>query len=80
MPLAVNPDNGQVVYLDDQGQWQPAKRSVNPQTKEMLAFDGKDWSPISSKGKGVMGYVGAAMKGLDPLIVWLLAGNRWRRS
>lgn len=65
MPLAVNPDTGEVVYLDDRGQWQPAKRAVNPQTKKMLAFDGKDWSEIPSKGDGVMGYVKAALRGLE---------------
>lgn len=65
MPLAVNHDTGEVVFLDDQGQWQPAKRAVNPQTKKMLAFDGKDWSEIPSKGEGVMGYVKAALKGLE---------------
>lgn len=65
MPLAVNHDTGDVVFLDDQGQWQPAKRAVNPQTKKMLAFDGKDWSEIPSKGEGVSGYVKAALKGLE---------------
>lgn len=66
MPIAVNPDTGEAVYLDDGGQWQPAKRAVNPQTKEMLAFDGKDWKTIpSQKGKGVMGYVQSAIKGLE---------------
>lgn len=65
MPIAVNHDTGEVVYLNEGGQWVPAKRAVNPQTKQMLAFDGKDWSPIPSKGKGVLGYVNAAMKGLE---------------
>lgn len=49
MPVAVNPDTGEVVYQDDKGQWQPAKTAVNPQTKEALAFDGKDWKPLPEK-------------------------------
>lgn len=42
MPIAQNPDTGDVLYLDN-GQWKPAQRAVNPKTREMMAFDGKNW-------------------------------------
>lgn len=43
MPLARNPDTGETLFLDQGGQWAPAQKAVNPQTKEELFFDGKDW-------------------------------------
>lgn len=45
MPLARNPKTGEVLYLTDQGQWEPSKRATNPQTGEELVFDGKGWTP-----------------------------------
>jgi hypothetical protein len=57
MPIAVNPQSGEVVYLDDAGAWQKAQTAVNPQTKEMLAFDGKGWNPVPRQSKGVMGHI-----------------------
>lgn len=49
--IATNPQTGEVVFLDDKGQWSPAQTAINPQTKEMLAFDGKGWTPVpASKG------------------------------
>lgn len=47
MPIAVN-DAGEAVYLNGDGQWEPARMAVNPQTQERLAFDGKDWQPIKT--------------------------------
>jgi hypothetical protein len=46
MPIAVNPDTGETVYLTPEGQWAPARTAVNPQTKETLAFDGQQWAPL----------------------------------
>lgn len=43
MPIAVNPQTGEAVYLDGQGQWQPAKTAFNPETQEVMAFDGSGW-------------------------------------
>lgn len=57
MPIATNPDTGEVVYADENGQWQPAKTAVNPQTKEMHAFDGKEWLPVTVQSKGVLNYI-----------------------
>lgn len=51
MPIAVNPQTGEAVFLDDQGQWQPAKTAVNPQSGDTLAFDGKGWVPLQKKAK-----------------------------
>lgn len=66
MPIAVNPDTGETVYLDDSGQWQKAQTAVNPETKEMLAFDGKQWAPVTpqnkEESKGVLGYVDDAVR------------------
>lgn len=50
MPIAHNPSTGEVVFLDQGGQWQPAQTAVNPQTKEMLAFDGREWKPVPASG------------------------------
>lgn len=64
MPTATNPATGETVFLGDDGQWQPAKTAVNPQTKEMLAFDGKSWTPVPAKSKGVMGYIDDAVRSI----------------
>jgi hypothetical protein len=65
MPIATNPQTGETVYLADDGAWKPAQVAVNPQTKERLAFDGKQWSPLKSEqpaSKGVLGYVDDAVR------------------
>lgn len=66
MPIATNPQTGETLYLADDGAWKPAQVAVNPQTKERLAFDGKQWSPLKSsepqQGKGVLGYVDDAVR------------------
>lgn len=61
MAIATNPTTGEVMYLADDGQWQPAKKAVNPQTHEMMAFDGKDWKPVPVS-KGVIGYIDDAVR------------------
>lgn len=66
MPIAVN-EAGDAVFLTSQGQWEPAQIAVNPQTKETLAFDGKDWQPIKTTPKSdySWGDVGmAALRGI----------------
>jgi hypothetical protein len=62
MPIATNPQTGETVFLDGDGAWKPAQTAVNPQTKEMLAHDGKDWVPVPAKSKGVMGYIDDAVR------------------
>ena len=57
MPIAVNPDTGDVSYLDNEGAWQPAKKAVNPDTKEVMAYDGKDWQKVTTHGAGILSYV-----------------------
>jgi hypothetical protein len=64
MPIATNPDTGEVVFLDETGKWLPAKTAVNPETKEMMAFDGKDWSAVTTHGKGVLGYIDDAVRAI----------------
>jgi hypothetical protein len=46
MPIATNPQTGETVFLTDDGQWAAAQTAVNPQTKEMVAYDGKNWVPV----------------------------------
>jgi len=61
MPIATNPKTGEVVFLGDDGQWQPAQRAVNPDTHEMLAFDGREWKPVPAS-KGVFNYIDDAVR------------------
>jgi hypothetical protein len=62
MPIAVNKDTGEVVYLTDQGAWETARTAVNPQTQQMLAFDGSSWVGVPGKGKGVLQYIDDAVR------------------
>lgn len=64
MPIAVNHQTGETIYLGDDGQWQKAQTAVNPQTKEMLAFDGKAWQPVPAQSKGVLGHVDDAVRSI----------------
>lgn len=65
MPIATNPQTGEAIFLADDGSWKPAQTAVNPQTKETLAFDGKQWSPLAQKAsKGVLGYVDDAVRSI----------------
>ena len=45
MPIATN-DKGDTVFLDSDGAWKPATLAEHPETKQRLAFDGKDWTPL----------------------------------
>lgn len=63
MPIATNPNTGEVVFLDADGAWKPAQTAVNPQTKEMLALDGNEWRPVPVS-KGVMGYIDDAVRSI----------------
>jgi DNA-directed RNA polymerase subunit F len=62
MPIAVNPSTGETVYLTPNGTWEKAQTAVNPQTKEMLAFDGEGWKPVEAKSKGILGYIDDAVR------------------
>jgi hypothetical protein len=64
MPIATNPDTGAVQFLDADGAWKPARTAVNPQTKEMMAFDGKGWAAVPAQSKGVLGYIDDAVRSL----------------
>ena len=43
--LATNPDTKEVIFLDRDGSWKPAQQVVNPQTQDVLVWDGDAWSP-----------------------------------
>lgn len=64
MPIATNPDTGDTVYLDDSGDWKPAKKAVNPDTKEVMAYDGKDWQKVTTHGHGILSYVDDAVRAI----------------
>lgn len=67
MPIAINPQTGETVFLGKDGAWQKAPTAVNPQTKETLAFDGEGWKPLPQQqpqSKGLMGYVDDAARSL----------------
>jgi hypothetical protein len=64
MAIATNPKTGETVYLADDGAWKPAQTAVNPQTKQMLAHDGKDWVPVPAKSKGVLDYIDDAVRSI----------------
>lgn len=67
--LAVNPQTGEAVYLDKDGQWKPAQRAVNPQTKEILAYDGAEWKPIEQKSLAAK-----IFKGVDDTVRSIASG------
>lgn len=48
MPIAHNPDTGETLFLDSDNQWKPAQQAINPKTREMMAFDGKDWVHVDN--------------------------------
>jgi hypothetical protein len=64
MPIATNEQTGETVFLAEDGAWKPAQTAVNPQTKQMLAFDGKQWTPVPGKSKGVLGYIDDAVRSI----------------
>jgi len=64
MPIATNPQTGETVYLGEDGAWKPAQTAVNPQTKQMMAFDGKGWSDVPAKSKGVLNYIDDAVRSI----------------
>lgn len=64
MPIAVHPDSGEVAYLTDDGEWKPAQTAVHPQTRKMMAFDGKAWADVPVKSKGLLNYVDDAVRSL----------------
>lgn len=64
MPISVNQQTGEVRFLDREGQWQPAQKALNPETKELMAFDGKDWVAVNAQGKGILNYVDDAVRAI----------------
>ena len=63
MPLATNPSTGEVVYLNNEGAWTPAQTAVNPETKEMLAYDGTQWAAVPAS-KGIINYIDDAVRSI----------------
>lgn len=64
MPIATNPETGEVMFLDAaDGAWKKAQTAINPQTKEMLALDGVDWKPVPVS-KGILGHIDDAVRSI----------------
>jgi hypothetical protein len=52
--MAVNPDTGEVLYLDrEANEWKPALTLVIPKTRELFGFSGKEWQKITLHGPGI---------------------------
>lgn len=49
MPIAVNKQTGEAMFLDQAGQWKPARIAKNPETGETLAWDGSEWQPVKAQ-------------------------------
>lgn len=64
MPIIANPQTGETMFLADDGAWKPAQTAVNPQTKQLLAHDGKDWVPVPAKSKGIFNYIDDAVRSI----------------
>lgn len=64
MPIATNPQTGETVYLGDDGAWKPAQTAVNPQTRQLMAHDGKDWVDVPVKSRGVFKYIDDAVRAI----------------
>jgi hypothetical protein len=61
MPIAINHDTGEAMALSPDGQWLPARTAVNPETKEMLAYDGSSWVAVP-QSKSILRYVDDAVR------------------
>lgn len=48
MTIATNPQTNETVFLNPQGQWEPAKTAVDPSGAK-VAFDGTEWVPIQAQ-------------------------------
>lgn len=71
MPIAYNEKTGEALRLDDAGAWVATKIAENPETKERLAFDGKDWVSVGAAPKpdrGVLGSVNNIVGGVTDAI------------
>lgn len=70
MPIAHNPDTGETLFLDSDNQWKPATQAINPKTREMMAYDGKDWVHVdNAAAKSVAGQIqkGQTVSGTAPV-------------
>jgi hypothetical protein len=61
MPIALNEKTGEVLRLDEAGQWVPTKIAENPETGEKLALDGASWVPVKKPEQSA----GEAWKGFN---------------
>jgi hypothetical protein len=53
--LAISPETKEVIFVDRDGQWKPADKVVNPQTQDILVWDGDAWrSPPVDVGRELL--------------------------
>jgi hypothetical protein len=62
VPVAYNQQSGEAVFLTPNGSWEKAQTAINPTTKEMVAYDGKEWKPLPQRSKGVLDYADDAIR------------------
>jgi hypothetical protein len=67
MPIAVNPETGETLFLSPEGKWEKAPTAQNPKTGESVAFDGKEWTALGGPKNTAMGaaqsYAGGLARG-----------------
>jgi hypothetical protein len=61
--IKINSDTGEMIYLDESSnEWKPAKTAVNPQTHELVIFDGKEWVAVTVQGPGITRRIDKALQ------------------
>jgi hypothetical protein len=61
--VAVNPDTGEVLYLDKEAsEWRPALTLVIPKTRELFGFSGNEWQKITLHGPGIARRIEEALR------------------
>ena len=61
MTIATNPQTNETVFLNEAGEWTPAKIATNP-AGEKLAFDGSTWVPVTQSRQEIPEVLGAVGK------------------
>ena len=61
--LKINSDTGEILYRDEaSNELKPARIAVNPQTRELIVFDGEQWVAIKTQGPGLTRLIDKAVR------------------
>jgi hypothetical protein len=44
--VAINRETGEILVVNQDGAWEPARRARNPQSGQEIFFNGRDWAPV----------------------------------